>query len=312
MKIILNLLIFCLVLFIYLHIHFHNKTCNDLELYEIELPSKDKLEEICDLRQPVVFEYFVDSIMTSCNQKTIQNTYGAFSVKIRNLTDIIGSDEEMYIPISFTSALDASKADNDKKYLIEAGDDFLEETAMIKILKYNDSFIRPHMVSKCMYDILWGCEGLRTPFKYELNYRNYFMVTEGSIKIKMAPPKSSKYLHKHSDYENFEFRSPINPWDIQKQYKDDFDKIKCLEVVVNKGFIIHLPAFWWYSIEFGKETTIVSLKYRTYMNTCAILPKLLLKALQSQNVKRQIVNIKHITNNNEIKNNIIKGINFNI
>jgi hypothetical protein len=300
----MNLLVFCLVLFLYLHVHFHNKTCNDLELYEIELPSKDKLEEVCDLRQPVVFDNSNDSMMTSCNRKSIEETYGAFSVKIRNLTDTIGNDEEMYIPISFTSAMAASNADNDKKYLIEAGDDFLEETAMIKLFKYNDSFIRPHMVSKCMYDILCGCDGLRTPFRYEMNYRNYFMVTEGSVKIKLAPPKSSKYLHKHSDYENFEFRSPINPWDVQSNYKQDFDKIKCLEVVVNKGFMIHLPAFWWYSIEFGKETTIASFKYRTYMNTVAILPKLVLNVLQSQNVKRQIASIKNVIkehNNPEIK-----------
>ena len=294
MKIILNILVFCLVLFIYLHVHFHNKTCNDLELYEIELPSKDKLEEVCDLRQPVVFDYYNDSIVSSCNRKSIQDTYGAFSVKIRNLTDAIGNDEEMYIPISFTSGMAASNADSDKKYLIEAGDDFLEETSMVKIFKYNDAFMRPNMLSNCMYDILIGCDGLRTPFRYEMNYRNYFMVTEGSVRFKMAPPKSSKYMHQHSDYENFEFSSPINPWDVQEQYMSDFDKIKCLEVVVNKGFMIHLPAFWWYSIEFGKDATIASFKYRTYMNTLAILPKLVMKVLQSQNVKCQIASIKNV------------------
>ena len=32
---------------------------NDLEVYEIEQPSKDKLEEICDLRQPVIFDYLI-------------------------------------------------------------------------------------------------------------------------------------------------------------------------------------------------------------------------------------------------------------
>ena len=49
--------IFCVVLFLYLHIYYHLKTSNDLEVYTIERPSKNKLEEICDLRQPVVFEF---------------------------------------------------------------------------------------------------------------------------------------------------------------------------------------------------------------------------------------------------------------
>ena len=56
MKTLLSVLIFCIVLFIYLHINFHLKVSNDLEVYEIEQPSKEKLEEICDIRQPVIFD----------------------------------------------------------------------------------------------------------------------------------------------------------------------------------------------------------------------------------------------------------------
>ena len=42
MKLIVAVLIFCLVLFLYIHIFYHLKTSNDLEVYEIEQPSKDK------------------------------------------------------------------------------------------------------------------------------------------------------------------------------------------------------------------------------------------------------------------------------
>ena len=34
--------------------------------------------------------------------------------------------------------------------------------------------------------------GTQTPLKYELNYRNFFLVTQGSIKVKLIPPKSAK------------------------------------------------------------------------------------------------------------------------
>jgi ribosomal protein L16 Arg81 hydroxylase len=93
-------------------------------------------------------------------------------------------------------------------------------------------------------------------------------------------------LYPQYDYENFEFSSPLNPWQIQSQYKADFDKIKCLDVVMQKGEILYLPPYWWYSIEFGNEATVCSFKYKTYMNTVAILPQLIMKLLQSQNVKR--------------------------
>ena len=57
MKSLFTILIFCIVLFLYIHINFHLKVSDDLEVYEIDQPSKEKLEEICDLRQPVIFDY---------------------------------------------------------------------------------------------------------------------------------------------------------------------------------------------------------------------------------------------------------------
>ena len=67
MKSLFTVLIFCIVLFIYIHINFHLRTSDDLEVYEIDQPSKDKLEEICDIRQPVIFDYNIDGLMTHCN-----------------------------------------------------------------------------------------------------------------------------------------------------------------------------------------------------------------------------------------------------
>jgi enamine deaminase RidA (YjgF/YER057c/UK114 family) len=61
------------------------KTSDDLELYEIELPSKTKLEEICDIRQPLVFTFNNERIMETCIRKTVLDTYGAFDIKIRNI-----------------------------------------------------------------------------------------------------------------------------------------------------------------------------------------------------------------------------------
>jgi hypothetical protein len=104
----------------------------------------------------------------------------------------------------------------------------------------------------------------------------------------MIPPRSSKYLSSVNDYENFEFRSPINPWNVQPLYAGDFDKVKCLEVKLHVGQTIFIPAYWWYSIRFGKNTSISCFHYRTYMNNVAILPKTIMYLLQNQNVKREV------------------------
>jgi len=287
MKIIMGFFIFCIVLFLYLHIQFHLKTSNDLEMYEIEETSKDKLEEICDLRQPVLFDFDNKKILDTTNKTYLINNYHAFEIKIRNIND--DNDSELYVPLSLHSSMKLFDEDKGSCYFSENNSEFLQETGVKKNLQYNDEFLRPYMVSNCDYDIMMASENTWTPFRYEINYRNYFVITEGSCQIKLAPPQSVKYLHPCYDYENFEFRSPINPWNVQPKYSADFDKIKCLEFTLQKGKTIFIPSYWWYSIKLHKDTSISCFRYRTYMNNLAISPYIALHALQLQNVKRDVV-----------------------
>ena len=304
MKLIISLFIFCLVLFIYLHIQFHLKTSEDLEMYEVDQPSKDKLEEICDLRQPVLFDFDCEKILLSSNKTYISNNYHAFEVKIRNIKEN-DPNIELYIPLPIHSAIKLFSEDKDSTYISENNKDFLEETGVIKNLKYNDEFLRPYMVSNCHYDIMMGSNNTCTPFRYEINYRNYFLLTEGSAQIKLAPPHSTKYLYPIYDYENFEFKSPVNPWSPQPKYTADFDKVKCLEFTLTPGKTLFIPAYWWYSIKFNNNTSISCFYYRTYMNNIAVTPYICMHALQIQNVKRNVArkaSIKEL--NNEIINPI--------
>ncbi len=299
MNIIFSILIFCIVLFIYIHAFFHLKKSEDLELYEIDLPSKTKLEEICDIRQPVVFNFDNHRLNETCVRGAILDTYGAFDIKIRNVKegdedkdkdkDMNMNINELYIPLACSSALKVLRDDEQAQYISENNGDFLDETGLNKVFIYNDEFLRPAMVSNCFYDIIMAAEKCQTPLRYEVNYRNYFLVTEGEIQLKLAPPKGIRYLSCVKDYEHFEFRSPVNPWQVQPVYQADFDKVKCLELTLKKGQIIFIPAYWWYSMCFAKDTTLCSFKYRTYMNNVAILPQLAMRFLQRQNVKRNVV-----------------------
>jgi len=301
MKIIIGLFIFCLVLFIYLHVQFHLKTSEDLEMYEIDQPSKDKLEELCDIRQPILFDFDNQKMMDTSNKTYITNNYHAFEIKIRNIRDT-DLNTELYIPLPLHAAVKLFEEDKTSSYFSENNTDFLEESGVIKNLKYNDAFLRPYMVSNCNYDIMMGSNNVCTPFRYEINYRNYFLLTQGSAQIKMAPPHSTKYLYPVYDYENFEFRSPVNPWTPQANFVADFDKIKCLEFTLTPGKTLFIPAYWWYSIKFNNNTSISCFHYRTYMNNIAIMPYISLHALQIQNVKRNVAKKVSI---NELNNEVI-------
>jgi hypothetical protein len=289
LEIITGIFIFCIILFFYLHIQFHLKTSDELEIYEIEQASKDRMEEICDLRQPVLFDCDEDinKIVQTTNKTALLDNYPVFEVKIRDNIDT-NSLEELYLPLPLHIACKLFQEDTNSVYFSENNMDFLTETGVIKNMTYNDEFLRPRLVSNCNYDIMLGSDGLVTPFRYEMNYRNYFIVTQGSITVKMAPPKSNRYLYPVNDYENFEFRSPINPWAPQSKFRADFDKIKCLEIVLIPGKFLFIPAYWWYSFKFAENTSVSCFRYRTYMNNIAISPNIFMYALQNQNVERKI------------------------
>jgi hypothetical protein len=300
MKIIFGFFIFCLVLFIYLHIQFHLKTSEDLEMYEVEQPSKDKLEEICDIRQPVLFDFDCQKIIESSNRTYISNNYNAFEIKIRNSKEE-DPNAELYMPLPIHAAIKLFDEDKNATYFSENNAEFLEETGVVKNLKYNDEFLRPYMVSNCNYDILLGSANTCTPFRYEINYRNFLLLTEGNAQIKLAPPHSTKYLYPIYDYDNFEFKSPVNPWSPQPKYSADFDKMKCLEFTLTPGKTLFIPAYWWYTIKFQKNTSISCFHYRTYMNNIAVIPYIGMHALQIQNVKRNSVKKASISElNNEL------------
>ena len=284
MDYLLTIFVFCLILFLYLHIYHHLKTSDDLEVYTLNTPSKDKLEEICDIRQPVLFQYKNREISNQFQLNILQKNQGVFDVSVRKVGD------DLYLPVLLKEALELFEKDNEESYFTEKNYDFLQETGLHKVLRNNDYFLRPPMVSSCNYDLCSGSINSYTPLRYNLNYRNYLYVTGGKIRVKLISPIYSKYLYEHKDYDTFEFRSPINPWDVQDIYQRDYNKVKFIEIDLKPGDIIYLPAYWWYSIKYLERSCCLMFKYRTYMNTMAILPHIIIKVLQKLNVKWDIVN----------------------
>ena len=95
--------IFCAVLFLYLHIQFHLKTSNDLEIYDMDEPSKDKLEEVCDLRQPLLFNFDNSNIINESRLQNMVNNFHAFDLKIRDVKDT--TDSELYVNLPLHSCI---------------------------------------------------------------------------------------------------------------------------------------------------------------------------------------------------------------
>ena len=112
MKYLLEIGLFIIVLFLYLHIYYHIKVSNDLEVYSIQQPSKDKLEEVCNLRQPLYFDMVNKDILQTCNLSFMDENYNPFDIKIRDISAEGGDKNSLYLPVSLKEGVELFKKDN--------------------------------------------------------------------------------------------------------------------------------------------------------------------------------------------------------
>lgn len=278
-----TIFVFCLVLVIYLHVIQHLKKSDDLEIYELdeEIISPTHLDEILMGLQPTVFDLQIDPSLT---KPAIEKFYHAFEIKVRDMHEdtSLSFSELYYLPIAMSDAMKLFQKENNP-YFSENNEEFLVETGLIKKMRKYDELLRPPLVCTTNYDILFAPKQFTTPLRYHLDYRRYFMVMHGTLKIRLTPPKSSKYLNPINDYENMEFRSLANLWNNQQQCQ----KVKCMELEITQGRIISIPPYWWYSLRFETtDTTVASFSYRTYFNLFSISPYLFISMLQNHNVRK--------------------------
>lgn len=294
MSSIVNIILFVIVLILYLHIVQQLKTSEDLEIYEMDYTTNAHLQEVCDVKQPVLFEYNSVSpdLYSEINSEKL-DACGIYEVKVKDIKDYyLESDSSSpdYVVLPLQSATNLLKSDTHSSYFTENNHDFVEDANLYQFFHANDEFIKPSTTVITKYDIMMGSSGAYTPLRFHKDCRRFISTLSGKITIKMTPYKSSKYLSPINDYENYEFRSPVNVWAPQKKYKTDVSKLKFLEFDVMPGYMLYIPPYWWYSIKFsdGQETLVAGFTYNTMMNCITNIPNWALYYLQQHNTKTRI------------------------
>lgn len=274
-------IVFCITLFLYLHIQYHLKTEESLDLITIYSGTKEDIEFACNTRQPILihtncaaFEAITLSMMLS--------QYYMFDVTVRHVTE---NDVKLQ--------LHASKVlmdeDETSSYTSETNNDFLTESGIKTTMQTIDWNLRPSFVFQCKYDVLFGSKQAHTPFRYNIQYRNFYVATQGTATVLLSPPHYSHYFSPQYDYDIFEFKSVINVWNPQPEYATEFSKAKCIQLTLIPGQILHIPAYWWYSIRFETSNTcVLHFNYSTCMSTLSTLPYTSMHILQLLNTHYNI------------------------
>ena len=270
----LTVFVVCLVVFVYLHVVYQLKTCDDLEIYELDAPDKRTLEEACNLRQPVTF-LFSHPDFVQCTPAVF--SYDAFDV---NVVDSAG----VAVPLPVGKAKTLFEK---SRHFTEHNEDFLKETMLRRHFEANDALLRPPMVAVLAYDLIFGARDCTTKLRFSKSYRNYMVVISGDVLIKLAPPRNSRYLDPITDYDVPEFYSTFDAWTANADAK-----VKFLETKVATGTAISVPAYWWYTLRLGQDACVAVFQYKTAMNVVATLPDIAMGILQRQNTK--VVTVKSV------------------
>lgn len=245
----------------------HYKKSEDMEIYETDYVNNQKIQEICELKQPFLFD------LSQVLPETFENVKingGSLEVLVKDTKD---SDTGNFFILPFTSSRALIDTDDKGRYFSEKNYEMTEDI-LTKQNKTLDELLKPQFTILTKHDIMFGSKGAYTPMRYITDYRQYLCVLKGKIHVKMTPWKSRKYLYPKNDYNHYEFRSPIDIWNPQPQYENETDKIQYIEFDVYSGSVLYIPPFWFYSIKYIEDDTYIhSVIYNSVMNVVANSPK---------------------------------------
>lgn len=278
MNTILGIVIFFIVLFFYIHIYYHLKTSSDLEVFDLDNTLNPNFENICSLRQPVLFVNDFFSNINEFSQINLIKHYNQFDIKIRNSnSNFEYPNMELYKMVNLESGFKNVKSN--KFIFSENNSSFINESGLFKIIRQNDEILRPPFICKSSYDLLIG-SGNYTPIKYEVACKHYIIPVESDLEIKLIPPRYNTFLNLQKDYEYFQFISNENLWD------NNFNKkIKSITFSIRLGQCLLIPPYWSYSLHFSTPNIVLSLSYYSLMNLVSISPDLIMFLFQQQNIK---------------------------
>ena len=238
------------------------KKGEDLEIYEMDYTTNTQLQEICNSKQPVLFNFktVYPEVFTDLDSATFLK-HSSYDVKVRDTAGMTMSNWcADSVPLKYDSFRRLAAADSNAHFITEDNLEFIEESGLYSEFEELNPYLKPSLTVQTKYDLLQGSEGAYTPLRYHTDERRFYAVGAEKIVVKMTPYRSRKYLAGTTDFAAYEFRSPIDPWNPANngaKYTHDIEKVKYLEFEVLAGYILYIPPYWWYSIKYSSADSLV-------------------------------------------------------
>ena len=281
MHFIAHFLFFVCIVILYLHTMTELKTSEDLEIYELDYQTKQHLQDICDARQPILFQFklpFPTSGINGLNDFLPENSpFDVVCVQNKSGEDATSSSsnhtKDVLLKMPYKACYGLMKTDTEGQYISYHNESFVDEATLSGYYYKLDKYLKPPLAVNTQYDLLFGSKNAVTPLMYHFHNQRFLMVASGKIRVKMTPWKSKRYLDIHKNIETLDFTASIHLWNPSLQDKTSAEKIKCLEFDIQPGYIVYIPAYRFYTIQYVEENTVVpSIAYNTVTHYLANAP----------------------------------------
>lgn len=304
----ISFILFIIVFFLYFHIQQQYKTSDVLEIYETDYTNNKSLQQTCTLRQPVLFLLNTPGL-TYDNIKDLQ-----INTNVRDNRDFYNNDIDFVEPIILKtqSALGLLDSDTKSIYFSDCNDIYFKNDSLIEKVELLDSLLQPTFTSIKNYDVMFGSRKAYTPMTYHTYSERFILVSgensQSGIRIKMCPWKNTPLLDSKKNYEHYEF------WSRKNMFRGDDESFKILDFIVNPGYVLYIPPYWWYSIQFlHKSTCVTVLTYSTPVNILSNCKNYGLyfyyqHHLHSQIVNKLIPDIEDLDENTPDKKNLVDNV----
>ena len=274
-----SLILFFVILFTYIHLQHQLKTGEDLEVYEYEYISAAGLQEIAQYKQPVLFSLLLPSLRDNPHLDPIH---------VKDIREYFKPNTTSVDSIALSQTSGRGLIDTDSRSLFYSD---RNQTSIAKSEKWMkwfqtmDPFLQPPFTIYREYDVLYGSQNAHTITMFHRESHSYLYLPEETnpspIRVKMTPWSSRTFLDHESDYTYYEFWSKTSLFDKN-------DRIRCLDFIVKPGYVLYIPPYWFYSLEYQNKTSEVCMaKYTTGANLLANANHICKYWLQQQNIQEK-------------------------
>lgn len=278
----ISFVVFVVAFVLYFHVQNQYKTSDILEIYETDYTNHKTLQDTCSLKQPVLFSYPQPGI-TLDEIESVSNY-----VYIKDIREFYQPDTSFVEPIVLhtTSGLGLLSTDTRSSYFSEHNPIQIEHNEKITDL---DHAFKPFLTVQTEVDVLFGSRKAYTPMTYHNKSQRFFVVQGNTancgIRIKMCPWKNTAKLNTRKNYEHMQHWSTLN------MFRGEDHSLKILDFVVNPGYVLFIPPYWWYSFQYlDKTSCVTSITYSTAVNLLANAKEYALHMYRQPNLSSQVWN----------------------